>query len=593
MMTTIRTKTKKVTKPLLWAAVLLLSLSSCEEYLDVEPQDKLAGEQLYRNVYDADAVVIGIYGKFMGLAGKYVMLNEMRADLMTTTYNSDPYLKELSEQNISAENPYVNPKDFYEVIQNCNDALKNFNIMVADKKFTQSQYEQRYADVACIRSWIYLQLGIQYGTVPYITEPITTLEDVKDVSKYPRLSFNQLLDELVKFTEGLTYKKQYDATSSLVVTVDGYYTPKFFINKECLLGDLQLWKGNYQQAAMHYKNVLETSSDLPSSTALYETYRMSIFGGSGNNDFLVAYPSGQYYDASAVYNTDTQGWKSMFARTRDAVWNTEWIWSLPFDSKFAPKNPFIAIFSKTGGQYLAKPSQRAISLWESTSNYQKNGIPYDARGNKFTYKMVGNDPVIMKYLYKYETAADVFKTDGDWFLYRAEKLNLRYAEAANRDNQHRIADAILNVGILKAFNRGNLSVSTDDVTNSMNTIIGTNRRPFPYDFDARQGEHPYYRGNWYRSGGVRGRANLQPAAVVVGDSLMSIENNIIDEAGLSLAYEGNRWEDLVRISLRRNNPAFLADKVYDKLNKEGNTHAAEVRAKLMNVNNWYLPFTWK
>jgi hypothetical protein len=593
MMTTIRTKTKKVTKPLLWAAVLLLSLSSCEEYLDVEPQDKLAGEQLYRNVYDADAVVIGIYGKFMGLAGKYVMLNEMRADLMTTTYNSDPYLKELSEQNISAENPYVNPKDFYEVIQNCNDALKNFNIMVADKKFTQSQYEQRYADVACIRSWIYLQLGIQYGTVPYITEPITTLEDVKDISKYPRLSFNQLLDELVKFTEGLTYKKQYDATSSLVVTVDGYYTPKFFINKECLLGDLQLWKGNYQQAAMHYKNVLETSSDLPSSTALYETYRMSIFGGSGNNDFLVAYPSGQYYDASAVYNTDTQGWKSMFARTRDAVWNTEWIWSLPFDSKFAPKNPFIAIFSKTGGQYLAKPSQRAISLWESTSNYQKNGIPYDARGNKFTYKMVGNDPVIMKYLYKYETAADVFKTDGDWFLYRAEKLNLRYAEAANRDNQHRIADAILNVGILKAFNRGNLSVSTDDVTNSMNTIIGTNRRPFPYDFDARQGEHPYYRGNWYRSGGVRGRANLQPAAVVVGDSLMSIENNIIDEAGLSLAYEGNRWEDLVRISLRRNNPAFLADKVYDKLNKEGNTHAAEVRAKLMNVNNWYLPFTWK
>ncbi|PJJ10482.1 SusD-like starch-binding protein associating with outer membrane [Flavobacterium sp. 1] len=593
MMTTIRTKTKKITKPLLWVAVLLLSLSSCEEYLDVEPQDKLAGEQLYRNVYDADAVVIGIYGKFMGLASKYVILNEMRADLMTTTYNSDPYLKELSEQNISAENPYVNPKDFYEVIQNCNDALKNFNIMVAEKKFTQSQYEQRYADIACIRSWIYLQLGIQYGTVPYITDPITSLEDVKNVSKYPRLSFNQLLDELVKFTEGLTYKKQYDATSSLVVTVDGYYTPKFFINKECLLGDLQLWRGNYQQAAMHYKNVLETSSDLPSSTALYETYRMSIFGGSGNNDFLVAYPSGQYYDASAVYNTDTQGWRSMFARTRDAVWNTEWIWSLPFDSKFAPKNPFIAIFSKTGGQYLAKPSQRAISLWESTSNYQKNGIPYDARGKKFTYRMVGNDPVIMKYLYKYEAAADVFKTDGDWFLYRAEKLNLRYAEAANRDNQHRIADAILNVGILKSFNRGNLSVSTDDVTNAMNTVIGKNQRPFPYDFDARQGEHPYYRGNWYRGGGVRGRANLQPAAVVVGDSLTSIEDNIIDEAGLSLAYEGNRWEDLVRISLRRNNPAFLADKVYDKLNKEGNTHAAEVRAKLMNVNNWYLPFTWK
>ncbi|MGQ7945616.1 RagB/SusD family nutrient uptake outer membrane protein [Flavobacterium sp. WC2509] len=583
MMTTIRTKIRKSTKPLLWVAMVSLSLSSCEEFVDVQPQDKLSGDQVYRNVYDADAAVTGIYGKFMGLASKYVMLNEMRADLMTTTGNSDPYLKELSEQNISAENPYANPKDFYEVIQNCNDALKNFDIMVAEKKFTQSQYDQRYADIACIRSWIYLQLGIQYGTVPYITQPIVSLEDVKDASKYPRLSFDQLLEELVKFTEGLTYKKDYDATSSLLVTVDGYYTAKFFINKECLLGDLQLWKGNYQQAAMHYKTIMETSSSQPSGTALYEVYRLSNFAGSGNNDFIVNYTNSQ--NVNTLFNTDTQGWRSMFARTKDAVWNTEWIWSLPFDSKFAPKNPFINIFSKTGGQYLAKPSQRAIDLWNS--NTQSNGFPYDARGPKFTYKMVGNDPVIMKYLYRYEAAADVFKTDGDWFLYRAEKLHLRYAEAANRDNKHRIANAILNKGIKGDYNRGGLDKAKDDMTYTWITKEG-----FPYDFDAREGEHPYFRGNWYRGGGVRGRANLVNAPVV-GDSLTSIENNIIREAGLSLAYEGNRWEDLVRIARRRNDPAFLADKIYDKLNKEGNAHAAEARAKLMNVNNWYLPFTWK
>lgn len=589
-MTTIRIKLKKATKPLLWVTVLMLSLSSCEEYLDVQPQDKLVGDQVYRNVYDADAAVIGIYGKFMGLASKYVMLNEMRADLMTTTANSDGYLKELSEQNISAENPYANPKDFYEVIQNCNDALKNFDIMVAEKKFTQSQYDQRYADIACIRSWIYLQLGIQYGTVPYITEPIVSLEDVKNINKYPRLSFNQLIEELVKFTEGLTYKKDYDSTSSLLVTVDGYYTAKLFINKECLLGDLQLWKGNYQQAAMHYKTIMETASSLPSGTQFYEVYRISNFGGSGNNDFLVNYSN--YQNVNTLFNTNTQGWRSLFGRPRDAVWNQDWIWSLPFDSKFAPKNPFINIFSKTGGQYLAKPSQRAITLWNS--NMQGNGFPYDARGPKFTYKMVGNDPVIMKYLYKYEEAADVFKTDGDWFLYRAEKLHLRYAEAANRDNQHRIADAILNFGIKSAYNRGGLNKDKDDVTYAMNTINGKNQKPFPYDFDAREGQNPYYRGTWYRGGGIRGRANLVGVPVPIAtDSLITIENNIIDEAALSLAYEGNRWEDLVRIARRRNDPSFLADKVYDKLNKEGNTHAAEVRAKLMNVNNWYLPFTWK
>ena len=78
----------------------------------------------------------------------------------------------------------------------------------------------------------------------------------------------------------------------------------------------------------------------------------------------------------------------------------------------------------------------------------------------------------------------------------------------------------------------------------------------------------------------------------MGDSLISIENNIIEEAALELAFEGNRWGDLVRVALHRNDPAFLADKVYAKLNAEGNAQAASVRTKLMSKENWYLPFIW-
>ncbi|RVT80076.1 RagB/SusD family nutrient uptake outer membrane protein [Flavobacterium sufflavum] len=576
-MTTIKIKTTKSIVSIVSAMTLLFSLGSCQDYLDVQPEDKLSGDQVYRNVYDADAAVLGIYGKFMGLAEKYVILNEMRADLMTTTVNSSPYLKQLSEHNETAENPYINPRQFYEVINNCNDALKNFDIMLADKKFTQSQYDQRYADVACIRSWIYLQLGIQYGNVPYITEPIESLDDVKNINKYPRIPLTQLVDKLVTFTEGLTYKKQYELGSSLVVTVDGYNTAKFFINKECLLGDLELWKGDYLKAASHYKTVLETASTSVNQTEYLESYRISSFAGSSNNDLLVAYSRSP--EPSTLIDTDTRGWRSMFSRTRDAVWNTEWIWSLPFDSKFAPANPFIAFFSKTSGNYLAKPSQRAMDLWNS--NTQSNGIPYDARGTKLTYKMVGGDPVIMKYLYKFEAAADQFKKDGDWYLYRAEKLHLRYAEAANRDNQQKIAFAILNRGFRSVYSTG-----ATNVTNEQQTFL-----PFPYDFDARMGETPYYRAPWHRNGGVRGRANLL-AVGAIGDNMITTENNIIDEAALTLAYEGNRWEDLVRIARRRNDPAFLADKIYDKLNKEGNAEATTVRAKLMNPSNWYLPFTW-
>lgn len=577
-------KTTKNIVSIVSIMILVLSLGSCQDYLDVQPEDKLVGNQMYRNVYDADAAVVGIYGKFMNLAEQHVILNEMRADLMTTTVNSSPYLKELSNQNVSPENPYINPKQFYEVIQNCNDVLANFDIMLADKKFTQSQYDQRYADIACIRAWIYLQLGIQYGTVPYITEPIETLDDVKNINKYPRLPFNQLLDKLVASTEGLAYKDLYDSQSSLLITVDTYDLRKFFINKECLLGDLELWKGNYLSAASHYKNVM-VSTPAPGVNE-FDNYTIKYADVVNHDDLAVGYRRDFTEDATSLTNNNTQGWRSIFARDRDVLWNSEWIWSLPFDSNFAPANPFIAFFSKTGGNYLAKPSQRAIELWDS--NTEQNGIPYDARGPKFTYKIVGGDPVIMKYLYKYEAANDQFKRNGDWFLYRAAKLHLRYMEAANRDNQHRIANALLNIGINADYNRGGLKSDTDDVTNVMQT-----KEAFPYDFDARRGLHPDISGRWHRNTGIRNRAFLRPKTIaVVTDSLITIENNIIDEAALELAYEGNRWEDLVRIARRRNDPAFLADKIFDKLNQEGNPEAAAVKAKLMNPNNWYLPFNW-
>ncbi|MBA0883581.1 RagB/SusD family nutrient uptake outer membrane protein [Flavobacterium undicola] len=581
MITTIRKTTTKSIVTIVTAFTLLFSFGSCQDYLDVQPEDKLSGDQVYRNVYDADAAVLGIYGKFMGLAEKYVVLNEMRADLMTTTRNSSPYLKQLSQHNVSAENTYINPKQFYEVIQNCNDALKNFDIMLADKKFTQSQYDQRYADIACIRTWIYLQLGIQYGTVPYITEPIETIDDVKNINKYPRLPFDQLLDKLVTFTEALTYKNIYDSQSSLLVTVDGYDTRKFFINKECLLGDLELWKGNYLSAASHYKNVMEETPAAGVNT--FDNYRVKFAEVITNEDLAVGYLRNFEQDATTLVNSDTKGWRSIFGRSRDVLWNSEWIWSLPFDSNFAPANPFIAFFSKTGGDYLAKPSQRAMDLWNS--NTQNNDFPYDARGPKFTYNIVGGDPVIMKYIYKYQAANDQFKRNGDWFLYRAAKLHLRYAEAANRDKQYKLANALLNIGIKNSYNPLNLA-QTNNVTNAMQTKL-----PFPYDFDARIGDFPNFRAPWHRNIGVRGRAYLK-AVPVVGDSLISIENNIINEAALELAYEGNRWEDLVRVARRRNDPAFLADKIFDKLNKEGNAEATVVRTKLMNPNNWYLPFTW-
>jgi hypothetical protein len=66
-----------------------------------------------------------------------------------------------------------------------------------------------------------------------------------------------------------------------------------------------------------------------------------------------------------------------------------------------------------------------------------------------------------------------------------------------------------------------------------------------------------------------------------------IEDLIIDERAMELAFEGKRWFDLVRIATRRNDPAYLADKVAAKF--EGTSKYSTIRSKLMDRANWYLP----
>ena len=75
---------------------------------------------------------------------------------------------------------------------------------------------------------------------------------------------------------------------------------------------------------------------------------------------------------------------------------------------------------------------------------------------------------------------------------------------------------------------------------------------------------------------------------------LAIEDMIITEDALELAFEGERWPDLLRVAIRRNDPSFIADKIYNKLLKSGLSAgaASQARAKLLS-KNWFLPFKWK
>jgi starch-binding outer membrane protein, SusD/RagB family len=549
------------------------SITSCKKTFDIQPEDALQQDQVYQNIYDADGAILGIYGQFTGLADRYILLNELRADLLDVTPNANIYLKQLSTHTVTPDNPYADPRPFYKVINNCNDALKNFDIMHQKKLLDDNQYYQRYTDIGILRCWLYLQLGIHYGTIPYVTDPIANVNDLADASKFPKLTFDQLLDQLIAFTEAIP--KQYldqntsAASPTLIMATASYVVKdgvsKFFIHRRSFLGDLNLWKGNYLKAASYYKDAMETGTNTVASadfgTTIYDTYRVGN-DNSGRNTLLTI----------GTINP----WQNIFSNPlAESETNFERMWTLPLDQIYSV-NPFINIFSASAG-YLAKPSVLSINNWDN--QVRSDGGLGDRRGLNASYRISGGKPEVLKYTSKFNPLTPLSTQTGIWLLYRAATLHLRFAEAANLQGRNQLAGVLINDGLYTGYaNKPATYNGVPDV--------------YPFNFDGSKGT---VNGVWYRNIGIRGRAVDQNVTFDPNNLTTDTENKIIDEDALETAYEGYRWADLLRIALRRQgtDPNYLANKIGAKFDAAGSVDAAAVRARLADKANWYLPFKWQ
>lgn len=593
-------KIKKIFNILAVTALLVVTLQACTNFLTADVDEALLSDEVYRNVDDADAALRGIYGKMMDVANQYVVLNELRADLMDVTSNADLSLIELSEhRTVSADNQWANPRAFFSLINSCNDAIANFKIMVENKRISQEQFNERYSDVVAVRSWTYLQVSLHFadpekGGVPYITKPLNDIEslDQAALAQFPYLDLSTMIDSLLSAMEAIPFKGITN-DEGLITTMDGFLTRLMFIDKEYLLGELNLWKGNYHQAAVYFKNIMERGV---SGNDLYDLYKLPFDASATLDVGSCRYNSGyvRHYENDRLSAKNM--WPTMFYDTQTNNYFNEWLWVLYFDELSEP-NTFIDLFAKNGGSYLLKPSQLAMDEWNS--QVQRNTFIGDMRGYYFnyfglpgSYDMDGIDPVIMKHIYNYSAYNynfDPLVKSGKWHLWRAGSLHLRYCEAANRDGQHKIAYAIMNNGIGANYPGTDTLAASNDYTKRQQTFLDP-----PYDFDARSTGvsdiPPGLRQPWFRNTGVRSRVFLQPLPVE-GDSLTCIENQILEENALELAFEGERWGDLVRMSIRNDNNAILADKIAEKLNRDG-LDGESVRAKLMDRNNWFLPLNY-
>jgi len=349
-------------------------------------------------------------------------------------------------------------------------------------------------------------------------------------------------DATLKFTEKLntlqTEEFVLDTILTQIIAIDTFdlnmyeESPYFSlrVNKFvnwALQGDIYLWRSDYSNAKKAYYKVINI---------------IAIEGWSGTtrlpwvNNFSFTY-------------TD---WKNLFRFDYGSgTFEAQSIFVIPFSKYYNQQHNLQRMFTYgEGGSYLLRPTEFAlnsfqaqkINKWEKQTEHTP-GTPGDLnRGKGVSYDSIDGKPVI----YKYSIFRESFDDDAGIFIYRAGEFHLGCCEAVCRNGEATNALEHLNQGLL-------------------------------------------YNSAWGM--GIRTRVNLNIVSVPDSKNITDVEDVILNERALELAFEGHRWFDLVRVARHRNDPAFLANKVAGKFDDPEKRE--EMRAKLMDMNNWYIPLKLK
>lgn len=576
---------------LICAVCIFCGLSSCSDFLDQESDQVIyADKDHLNNATDTLWSVAGIMNKLQVIADRTILLGEMRGDLSDITEYTPADLREVAFFNISDDNIYNSPRDYYAVINNCNYYLAKCDTALRNNR-NEKVFEHEYAAVKAFRAWTYLQLAINYGSVPFVTEPI--LSKAESEMDYPKYGIQEICQYFINDIAPYA-----DVETPNYGDIRNTNSQFFYFPIYVLLGDLNLWIGNYKEAALNYYKYISTrngtNSSYPFGTNSIrwmrdDTHWMSWSDGwtlntfsserMGTNSELItmipgdSIPSeGNYSELRNLFNCNVNNeYKASIVPSQSII-------DLSAAQKYCHVNTAGSVtYAPDGLSDFESGDLRLSRAW----SFDQNVITYDASGNS---KRIKEYSTFEKY------------TTRNVHIYRKTMVYLRLAEALNRAGYPRFAFQFLKTGVnnqiiaqevIPYYRADSVWISKFDFPNIQYVV----EEPMGNTSATTMGIHSV--GSGYSS--------VNEYYVMPDDTLLTdeqarvqyqiekVEDLIMDEEALEFAFEGYRFYDLMRVALRRNDPSYLANRVYNRRGAEnvGTMHSL-IQADLNDTRTWYL-----
>jgi hypothetical protein len=612
-----------------------VTATSCEDFLNPGQGLVLPEENVPADEVELRSLSLGLYNLQQDLVEQIVMLGELRADLLVVTGNADPDLRELSNFQVSENNRYASPSKFYRLVAASNKLiriLEQTHPEVLDKNSAVSNYHRMYGEAVVMRSWAYFYAVRIFNEIPYIPETLNTIDEINGYVNTPG-----------SYTDSVYINYTSNGKDTYIVRDTTFtFTEKKFLNQDLMTRQcIKDIMNKVRVVGVDYSNKDKTNDATWNITVWNETalkaflVQMYIHINNYSDALDILEPNflrrsvDNVTDANIKYAIDGKfsgdKWSTIFTSI-DAY---EHIFTLQFQKTQASwqLNNLQYYFSNLAPNvYAIKPSPKSIRLWESqwknysinttdpnkaftlnqgTSGdfsrgfgrsyiYAKKGVPLTQTTVAYMLNLKARgfwDEVndIMKDVdtvaYKYTIGKGPFDKNANFIVYRAPSMHLYAAEIfANRQYidgasiRHDIADA-------------EDYIYTGDYISTYDSHMGTaGRAGFPLKFGKTVDRDRYYIFD-PNNNQIIGYKDI----ATTNDKQLYMEDVIMDERARELAFEGERFYDYIRIARRRqaagnNGIEWLAENI--SKSRPASERSA-IKARLLNVKNWYLPFILK